>query len=79
MEHPPVEHRADRPRRVVELQVAAALDRDRAAVGRTGPSRARSVVVLSAPLGPRKPTTRPASTENESSLTATVEPVRPFA
>ena len=43
-------------------------------VGRNSPSRARIVVVLPAPLGPRKPVTRPASTAKERSSTATVLP-----
>ena len=40
------------------------------ALGRSRPSSARIVVVLPAPLGPRKPVTVPASTEKERSSTA---------
>ena len=46
----------------------------------TSPSSMRRVVVLPAPLGPRKPVTRPGTTVNETSWTATTEPnllVRP--
>ena len=43
-------------------------------VGRIRPSSARSVVDLPEPLGPRKPVTRPASTVNERSSTASVSP-----
>ena len=43
-------------------------------VGRMRPSSARSVVVLPAPLGPRKPTSRPGSTLKLRSSTATVSP-----
>jgi hypothetical protein len=39
-------------------------------LGRTSPSIIRSVVVLPAPLGPSRPTTRPGSTEKDSASTA---------
>src|SRR4051795_12715298 len=45
-------------------------------VGNSRSSRTRSVVVLPAPLGPRKPTIRPCSTENDRSSTASVAPKR---
>src|ERR671914_468649 len=38
------------------------------------PRSARSVVLLPAPLGPRKPVTRPASTSNDKSLKACTLP-----
>ena len=44
------------------------------AVGFTSPSSIRSVVVFPAPFGPRKPTTRPSSTVNDRSSTATILP-----
>ena len=44
--------------------------------GRTSPSSARSVVLLPAPLGPRKPVTRPASMSKERCLTAATPPKR---
>ena len=77
MEHPAVEHRADRVDRVLELAVdgwpwTVALP----AVGFTSPSSIRSVVVLPAPLGPRKPTTRPSSAVNDRSSTASTGPKR---
>ena len=40
------------------------------------PSSIRSVVLLPAPFGPRKPVTRPASTSKERSLTASILPKR---
>src|SRR4051812_35520982 len=43
-------------------------------VGRTRPSSMRRVVVLPAPLGPRKPVTRPGATSNERSSTARTVP-----
>ena len=46
------------------------------AVGVTRPSRVRRVVVLPAPLGPRKPTTVPWSTSKLRSSTATTSPKR---
>ena len=46
------------------------------AVGGRNPVRIRIVVVLPAPLGPRKPTIWPFSTSNEMSLTATVRAYR---
>src|SRR5512132_2567307 len=46
------------------------------AVGVTSPSRVRRVVVLPAPLGPRKPTTVPWSTSKLRSSTATMSPKR---
>src|SRR3954470_2561975 len=42
--------------------------------GRTRPSSIRMVVVLPAPLGPRKPVTDPGSTVNERSETARTGP-----
>src|SRR5215218_11441920 len=45
-------------------------------VGVTRPSRVRRVVVLPAPLGPRKPTTVPWSTSKLRSSTATMSPKR---
>ena len=44
------------------------------AVGRARPSTMRSVVVLPAPLGPRKPVTAPARTAKERSSTAVTAP-----
>ena len=46
------------------------------AVGLTSPSSIRSVVVLPAPLGPRKPTIRPSSTVKDRSSTASTSPKR---
>ena len=43
-------------------------------VGRTSPRRQRSVVVLPAPLGPRKPVTRPGWTRKDRSSTAWTSP-----
>ena len=43
-------------------------------VGRTSPSSIRSVVVLPAPFGPRKPVTRPGATWKERSSTARTGP-----
>src|SRR4051812_23359671 len=43
-------------------------------VGATRPSSIRGVVVLPAPLGPRKPVTRPGSTVKDRSLTAARSP-----
>src|SRR4051812_12135093 len=43
-------------------------------VGATRPSSIRRVVVLPAPLGPRKPVTRPGSTVKDRSLTAARSP-----
>src|SRR5690349_4041722 len=45
-------------------------------VGRSSPIMARMVVDLPAPLGPRKPVTRPGSTVNDSPSTARVAPYR---
>src|SRR5690606_17838608 len=45
-------------------------------VGRTRPSSMRSVVVLPAPLGPRKPYTSPRRTVRLTSLTANWSPYR---
>src|SRR3954451_24022181 len=45
-------------------------------VGLTSPSSIRSVVILPAPLGPRKPTTRPTSAVNDRLSTANTEPNR---
>src|SRR6476646_9975466 len=46
------------------------------AVGRTRPSTIRRVVVLPAPLGPRKPVIRPGSTSKLRSSTAVKAPKR---
>ncbi len=73
-----LEHRADRPARVRQVDVAAPADRARSpAVGRTRPSSIRRVVVLPAPLGPRKPVTSPAATSKLRSRTA-VTAAEPF-
>src|SRR4051812_23153139 len=45
-------------------------------LGRTRPSSIRSVVVLPAPLGPRKPVMRPGSTEKDRESTAVKVPKR---
>src|SRR3954447_20515346 len=45
-------------------------------LGRTMPSSIRSVVVLPAPLGPRKPVMRPGSTEKDRESTAVKVPKR---
>jgi len=42
--------------------------------GRSNPVTMRSVVVLPAPLGPRKPSTSPRSTVNETPSTARLAP-----
>ena len=75
-----LEHRADRPQRLREVGVRrppiVAVPR----VGVTSPSSIRSVVVLPAPLGPRKPVTEPGSTVKLRSSTARTVPkdlVRP--
>ncbi len=44
------------------------------AVGPRKPARTRSVVLLPAPLGPRKPTTSPLPISNDTSSTATCAP-----
>src|SRR3954447_17865127 len=46
------------------------------AVGRARPRTIRSVVVLPAPLGPRKPVTAPSRTRNDRSSTAAMGPKR---
>ncbi len=45
-------------------------------VGARKPVSMRSVVVLPAPLGPRKPTISPVSTRNDTSFTASLLPYR---
>ena len=45
-------------------------------VGSASPSRIRSVVVLPAPFGPRKPVIRPLGTSKERSSTAVARPNR---
>src|SRR3954467_8688488 len=45
-------------------------------LGRTRPSSIRSVVVLPAPLGPRKPVMRPGATEKDRESTAVKVPKR---
>ena len=67
---------ADRARRVVEVGVGPAADQWRCPrSGATRPSSIRSVVVLPAPLGPRKPVTGPGVRPRRSrSSTATTVP-----
>ena len=65
-----LEHGANLGARPVELVVETTAEGRRPPVGRTSPSSARSVVLLPAPFGPRKPVTRPASTSKLSPLTA---------
>ena len=65
-----LQRRADGARRVVEPPVGAAEDLRLPAVGRASPRTIRSVVVLPAPLGPRKPVIAPGRTSKERSSTA---------
>jgi hypothetical protein len=69
-----LEHRADAADRVVELAVAAPEDQGVAGGGSASPSSSRRVVVLPAPLGPRKPVTVPGASENVTLSTATSSP-----
>ena len=71
-----LEHRADLPQRLGQVPVRLTRDLASPAVGRTSPSTARNVVVLPAPLGPRKPVIRPAGIAKDRSSTAVVEPYR---
>jgi len=69
-----LEHRADAPDRLFELAVAVA-EHERLTGGRLGqsqqqPERRR----LAGAVGPRKPVTVPASSENVTSSTATSSP-----
>ena len=72
-----LEHGADRPRRVGQLPVRAAVERSRVPLdGSARPRIMRRVVVLPAPLGPRKPVTFPGWTSKLTSSTAVTEPKR---
>jgi hypothetical protein len=68
-----VEQDADAPARVRQVAVAPAEDRAWPLSGSERPTSMRMVVVLPAPLGPRKPVTVPGSQRNETSET-TVRP-----
>ena len=71
------EHRTDPQGRLLELAVGAAEDPGAArCVGLASPSSIRSVVVLPAPFGPRKPVIVPGASANESESTASTEPNR---
>ena len=72
-----LEHRADAQRRPLELaRTARSNTSARPLVGGARPSSIRSVVVLPAPFGPRKPVTVPASSSNERPSTAVSLPKR---
>ena len=74
MELRPLEHGADHRERSLELAVGQAVDVAVPEVGSARPSSMRSVVVLPAPFGPRKPSTRPGSALKLSPSTARFVP-----
>ena len=69
-----IEQCPDRADRVGQLAIGLAVDEDGAELGASRPRTMRMVVDLPAPLGPRKPVTRPGWTTKETSSTATVLP-----
>ena len=69
-----VQQDADLEARVDQVAVVAAADRRRPELGRVSPTMMRMVVDLPAPLGPRKPVTRPVAAVKETSSTAVKPP-----